>query len=235
MLAVDCLSVGPFLKLLHFRALSGWTDEIAFDSLTFHWATMNAVLFFLDGAALAGLLSSYFLRDLYRSWGWAVALVFLVNSVYPWCLALHYVRSFHFILFLGMVMNGSAFGVLAFLKRRLGLVTGPVYQGKAMSEFKEITVDEARKMLESGKAIFVDVRDPGSYQSAHVPGAVPLNDSNIQDFVAKTDRSKPIVCYCYHGHTSQGAAAYLKDQGFQDVYSVMGGFEMWRQTEKIES
>lgn len=104
-----------------------------------------------------------------------------------------------------------------------------------MEEFKEIAVDEARKMLESGKASFVDVRDPASYEAAHVPGAFPLTDANVSDFVEKTDKAKPIVVYCYHGHTSQGAAAYLLDQGFQEVYSVIGGFERWRQTEKIES
>lgn len=104
-----------------------------------------------------------------------------------------------------------------------------------MNEFKQIPVEEAHRILESGKAIFVDVRDAGSYQSAHVPGALHLSDDNIQDFVAKTDKSKPVVCYCYHGNTSQGAAAYLMDQGFKEVYSVMGGFEEWRQTEKIES
>ncbi len=104
-----------------------------------------------------------------------------------------------------------------------------------MGEFKEIPVEEAGRMLAEGKALFVDVRDPASYQSAHVPGALQLNDTNIEDFVTKTDKKKPVVCYCYHGHTSQGAAAYLADQGFQEVYSVMGGFEEWRQTEKIES
>ena len=104
-----------------------------------------------------------------------------------------------------------------------------------MVDFKEIDVEQASQMLESGKALFVDVRDPGSYQAAHVPGAILLSDSNVADFVAKTDKQKPIVCYCYHGHTSQGAATYLLDQGFKEVYSVMGGFESWRQTEKIES
>ena len=101
--------------------------------------------------------------------------------------------------------------------------------------FKEITVEQASQMLGSGQALFVDVRDASSYDAAHVPGALLLNDGNIEAFVAKTDKAKPIVCYCYHGHTSQGAAAYLEDQGFQDVYSVMGGFEMWRQSQEIES
>ena len=101
--------------------------------------------------------------------------------------------------------------------------------------FKEIGVEEARKLLDSGSALFVDVRDPGSYEAARVPGALHLGDANVQEFVEKTDKAKPVVVYCYHGNTSQGAAAYLADQGFQEVYSVAGGFERWRQTEKTES
>lgn len=104
-----------------------------------------------------------------------------------------------------------------------------------MVDFKQIAVEEAGKMLDSGTAIFVDVRDPASFEAAHVPGAFHLSDANIGDFVTKTEKTKPIVVYCYHGNTSQGAAAYLLDQGFQEVYSVIGGFERWRQTEKIES
>jgi thiosulfate sulfurtransferase len=103
-----------------------------------------------------------------------------------------------------------------------------------MDDVKEITVDKARQLLESGATV-VDVRDPASYEAAHVPGATPLNDANIEKFVAGADKTKPIVVYCYHGHTSMGAAAYLMDQGFTEVYSLIGGFERWRQTESIES
>jgi thiosulfate sulfurtransferase len=62
-----------------------------------------------------------------------------------------------------------------------------------------------------------------------------LSDANIEKFVAQTDKAKPVVVYCYHGHTSLGGAAYLMDQGFTEVYSLIGGFERWRQTEKMES
>jgi thiosulfate sulfurtransferase len=104
-----------------------------------------------------------------------------------------------------------------------------------MDAFKEIPVEEAGRMLQEGRALFLDVRDPASYEAAHVPGALYLSDGNISEFVDKTDKSRPLVVYCYHGYTSQGAAAYLLDQGFREVYSVIGGFERWRQSEEFES
>ena len=103
-----------------------------------------------------------------------------------------------------------------------------------MDDVKEITVEKAKELFGSG-AIAVDVRDPASYEAAHIAGALPLNDANIEKFVATTDKAKPVVVYCYHGHTSLGGAAYLMDQGFTEVYSLIGGFERWRQTEAFES
>jgi thiosulfate sulfurtransferase len=39
-----------------------------------------------------------------------------------------------------------------------------------------------------------------------------------------------VVVVCYHGNSSQSAAAYLASQGFSDVYSLDGGFELWQTT-----
>jgi len=104
-----------------------------------------------------------------------------------------------------------------------------------MDEVKEIELEEGRGRLESGAAVFVDVRDAGSFREAHIPGALHLNDQTVETFVAKADKQKAVVVYCYHGHTSLGGAAYLMENGFTDVVSLKGGFELWRQSEKIES
>jgi len=104
-----------------------------------------------------------------------------------------------------------------------------------MDEVKEIAQEEAGHLLDSGEALFVDIRDQASYKKAHIPGALLLNEANTQEFVTQTDKSKTLVVYCYHGNMSMGGAAYFMDQGFQKVYSLTGGFDQWRKTEKIES
>jgi thiosulfate sulfurtransferase len=103
-----------------------------------------------------------------------------------------------------------------------------------MNDIAQIDVVQAKELLESG-ATFVDIRDPASYEAAHIPGALPLTDANIEKFVSTHEKKTPIVVYCYHGNASQGGAGYLMDQGFQKVYSLAGGFELWRQHQKIES
>jgi thiosulfate sulfurtransferase len=92
----------------------------------------------------------------------------------------------------------------------------------------EISAEDAAALLDGGVPLFLDVRDPGSFASAHIPGAVHGSDANIQDFVDDTDKAQKIIVYCYHGNTSMGGTAYLLDQGFSDVSSMSGGFEAWR-------
>lgn len=98
----------------------------------------------------------------------------------------------------------------------------------AMSDIPEIDADEAKRRLDAGATLFMDVRDPGSFAAAHIPGALSVGDHNIEAVVAETARDRPIVIYCYHGLSSRGGAAYLMEQGFTDVCSLSGGFEGWR-------
>jgi thiosulfate sulfurtransferase len=98
-----------------------------------------------------------------------------------------------------------------------------------MMQIPEIQIDQAKERLDHKDGIFVDIRDPDSYQAAHIPGALHLHDANLQEFLQKTDKEKPLVVYCYHGNSSLGAVAYLLENGFKNVASMSGGFEAWRQ------
>ncbi|MBL7251564.1 thiosulfate sulfurtransferase GlpE [Alloalcanivorax sp. C16-2] len=94
---------------------------------------------------------------------------------------------------------------------------------------ERISPEQGLERLREGDALFVDVRDPDSHGQARIPGAVPLNQANLEQFLADTDRQRPLVVYCYHGHSSQGASDYLTEHGFSSVVSLDGGFEYWRQ------
>ncbi|MBI6601507.1 thiosulfate sulfurtransferase GlpE [Pseudomonas rhodesiae] len=98
-----------------------------------------------------------------------------------------------------------------------------------MSEFKRIPPEQAQALREQG-AIVVDIRDQPTYAAAHIAGAKHLDNVNIADFIRDADLDAPVIVACYHGNSSQSAAAYLVNQGFSDVYSLDGGFELWRAT-----
>ncbi|MPZ75059.1 MAG: thiosulfate sulfurtransferase GlpE [Deltaproteobacteria bacterium] len=95
-------------------------------------------------------------------------------------------------------------------------------------EIAQIQIHEAKEKLDQKECLFVDIRDPGSYRAGHIPGALHLDDGNVQKFVQNTDKEKPVVVYCYHGNSSLGAVAYFMENGFKNVASMSGGFEAWR-------
>ena len=97
-----------------------------------------------------------------------------------------------------------------------------------MSDFQRIDPNQANNLLLDG-AQLADIRDPQSYQQGHIPGAVRLDNDNLAQFVEAADKQQPLLICCYHGNSSQSAAAYLASQGFTAVYSLDGGFELWRQ------
>lgn len=98
-----------------------------------------------------------------------------------------------------------------------------------MTEFKRIAPETAQQMRAAG-AVVVDIRDPHSYANGHISGSTHLDNHSLPDFIAAADLDQPLIVTCYHGHSSQSAAAYLVNQGFSDVYSLDGGFELWRAT-----
>jgi len=96
-----------------------------------------------------------------------------------------------------------------------------------MSDFKRIDPASARELRQSG-AVLVDIRRPEDFAGGHVRGARHLDNHSLADFIAAADFDAPLLVLCYHGHSSQNAAAHLAHQGFAEVYSVDGGFELWR-------
>lgn len=101
--------------------------------------------------------------------------------------------------------------------------------------FTCISAEAAKNMMDSREVAIVDIRDPQAYASGRVPGALSLNNNSVDTFIAQADLDKPVLVFCYHGHSSQGAADFLVGQGFAEVYSVDGGFEGWRQVYPCES
>lgn len=93
---------------------------------------------------------------------------------------------------------------------------------------KDLTVEQANDLLKKGEVKVFDLRDEGSYNAAHIDGAVRLTHENMAEFVANSEKEVPILVYCYHGISSEAAAEFLSEQGFSEVYSMIGGFEAWR-------
>ena len=98
-----------------------------------------------------------------------------------------------------------------------------------------ITPAEAQRMIASGGAIVVDVRDaPEVEKSGKVAGALHVSRGMLE-FRADPDspyhdkhfsRERPVIVYCASGGRSALSGKALKDLGYAEVYNL-GAFNDW--------
>ena len=82
-------------------------------------------------------------------------------------------------------------------------------------------------MLEAGTAIeLVDVRTEEERAIAAIDGA-RLLDQEYHDELLLRDRETPLVFQCHHGIRSQHAAEYFRNEGFRNLYNLIGGIDAW--------
>lgn len=95
--------------------------------------------------------------------------------------------------------------------------------------FQRISVAECRALLTDKTVTLLDIRDRQSYQNGAIDNATHVEDIDVAQFVEDVEKNKPLVIYCYHGNSSQSAAAYFFEKGFTEVYSLDGGYAAWQE------
>lgn len=98
-----------------------------------------------------------------------------------------------------------------------------------MSGFTEISPQQAWQMMQTNGAVLADIRRAEHFAAAHPKGAVNLTENSWQQIVQNWEYDDPIILSCYHGISSRNVATFLLQQGYEQVYSLVGGFEGWQQ------
>ncbi len=94
--------------------------------------------------------------------------------------------------------------------------------------FERIDQAKAIALINDESAVVVDTRDPASFAAGHIENARHLTQENVGSFISGTEKSVPVIVCCYHGNSSQGAAEFLNQQGFERCYSLDGGYSDWK-------
>jgi thiosulfate/3-mercaptopyruvate sulfurtransferase len=98
------------------------------------------------------------------------------------------------------------------------------------TQYRRIGVTAAREILGRGEVMVLDVRDTASYQRGRIDGARHVSQDTVQEFLTRTPRATAVLIYCYHGNASRMYAQIFSDCGFQEVYSLDGGYDSWNGT-----
>lgn len=82
------------------------------------------------------------------------------------------------------------------------------------------------------EAYLIDVRPEISYKVNTIPGAVNIPISEIRSRINEVPKDRKVILFCNTGHTSYIASRILIQRGFKNVYSLMGGIEIYKEMTK---
>ena len=98
-----------------------------------------------------------------------------------------------------------------------------------------IKLDEAKKIHDEGKALFIDARGSKSYQKATIMAAVnvPLKSYPLLANLLPRDRDAIIVTFCqgFQCHLADEVARLLIKDGYKNVKVYKGGYPEWKEHE----
>ncbi len=96
-------------------------------------------------------------------------------------------------------------------------------------EAKEISRDEARKLIEDG-AQLVDVRADHEWEVGRIAGATHIPLAELAERTDEIDKERPVVLYCRGGTRSTMATDALAEAGF-DAAKLSEGIVGWSEAD----
>lgn len=116
----------------------------------------------------------------------------------------------------------------------LSIISGCLTDTKTpdKSGYINISVIDAKKLIDSEDVYILDVRTPQEYNSGHINGSNLMAIQDIpkegREFKLKDiPKDKKILVYCRSGSRSAQASQILVDNGFTRVYNMQGGIIEW--------
>ncbi|HWA99378.1 MAG TPA: rhodanese-like domain-containing protein [Pirellulales bacterium] len=101
----------------------------------------------------------------------------------------------------------------------------------ARSGVREISIDQVHKRLADAQPpLIVDVREDHEWSQGHLPQAVHLGRGILERDIEQRvpDVHAELILYCGGGYRSALAAESLQKMGYDNVWSMAGGWRGWR-------
>jgi len=73
----------------------------------------------------------------------------------------------------------------------------------------------------------IDVRSEGEVARGVIPGMTHIPMHMVPIKSQELDPSRPVVVYCASGARSAQVGYYLVQNGFEEVYNLVGGIQAW--------
>ena len=107
-----------------------------------------------------------------------------------------------------------------------GLLLWPSLQARG----KRASALEVTQLINRGKAVVVDVRDPLEFANGHLRDSKNISLKELPARIGELEKfkTKSIILICQSGARSGAAAKAFQKAGFEDVVCLDGGLAAWQ-------
>lgn len=97
-----------------------------------------------------------------------------------------------------------------------------------MTTLPPLGAEAARRKLDAGEAILIDIRERDEHAREHIAEAQLAPLSSFDAKALGGDRGKTAIFHCKSGMRTRTNAERLSACGFADAYFLDGGIEAWK-------
>ncbi len=100
---------------------------------------------------------------------------------------------------------------------------------EAKKSICEVSVSDAKALLDKGGYIFLDCRTSKEFKMGHIPGAINIPRGLLEFKITKKihDKNANILMYCKAGGRGCLATCCLCKMGYKNVKNMDGGWKAW--------
>ena len=99
--------------------------------------------------------------------------------------------------------------------------------GCSGGSYTDVSVDEAKELIDNGEVQVLDVRTPDEFAAGHIPGAKLVPLQVLESMLSELDQDQKYLVVCRSGNRSTQASGILVENGFKHIYNMTGGMNEW--------
>jgi len=94
-----------------------------------------------------------------------------------------------------------------------------------------LTPEELSARLKTAQApLVIDVRKPWEFNIGHIPGAINIPVTELEQHVDEFNNDNGVLVYCINGARTLEAEPVLLNAGVSELYHLEGAFYAWIQS-----
>ena len=119
--------------------------------------------------------------------------------------------------------------LLSFVLSSSMLISSCNSSNAGVTNFQLNAPEFSEKIASTPGGVVLDVRTPGEFAQGHIANATNIswNDPTFDGKINNIPKTTPIFIYCLSGARSMSAANFMRNNGYSNVYELMGGLMKW--------